>query len=164
MKKRLKAINKQATQAARKLSTLGVPTAANDGFRVIAKKIAAHLGVQEPATRAERNEIIVRFVEGEVYEKKEDHFYESAAWRELRYEVLKERGARCDCCGARGGVVQLHVDHIKPRSLYPKLELERSNLQVLCEDCNLGKGNRDVTDWRVTTGGSGDGERAIRSD
>jgi 5-methylcytosine-specific restriction endonuclease McrA len=29
------------------------------------------------------------------------------------------------------------------------LELTLSNLQVLCEDCNLGKSNTDATDWRV---------------
>jgi 5-methylcytosine-specific restriction endonuclease McrA len=42
----------------------------------------------------------------------------------------------------------LHVDHIKPRSKYPELEYEISNLQILCDDCNLGKGNRDEIDWR----------------
>lgn len=42
----------------------------------------------------------------------------------------------------------MHVDHIKPRSKYPALELVLSNLQVLCEDCNLGKLAHDETDWR----------------
>jgi 5-methylcytosine-specific restriction endonuclease McrA len=52
-------------------------------------------------------------------------------------------------CGRRAGNgVVIHVDHIKPRSLYPELALEFSNLQVLCMDCNQGKSNRDFTDWR----------------
>jgi len=43
---------------------------------------------------------------------------------------------------------KLHVDHIKPRHLFPDLELVKSNLQVLCEDCNLGKGAWDQTSWK----------------
>lgn len=42
----------------------------------------------------------------------------------------------------------MHVDHIKPKSLHPELKYELSNLQVLCEDCNIGKSNLDDTDWR----------------
>jgi 5-methylcytosine-specific restriction endonuclease McrA len=49
-------------------------------------------------------------------------------------------------CRQTNGV--MHVDHIKPRSKYPHLALRESNLQVLCEACNLGKGNWDETDWR----------------
>lgn len=42
----------------------------------------------------------------------------------------------------------MHVDHIKPFSRYPELAMKLSNLQLLCEDCNQGKGVRDETDWR----------------
>jgi len=45
-------------------------------------------------------------------------FYDSPEWLKLRYEALRM---------SRG--------HI-------------TNLQVLCKRCNLGKGNRDETDWR----------------
>ena len=45
------------------------------------------------------------------------------------------------------GIV-IHVDHIKPRSIYPDLALTYDNLQLLCEDCNLGKGNKCEIDWR----------------
>lgn len=81
--------------------------------------------------------------------KKDDDFYKSPQWRKLRYEILRQRGARCECCGrtAADGVV-IHVDHIKSRSKYPELALEITNLQVLCEDCNLGKSNRYEDDWR----------------
>ena len=76
-------------------------------------------------------------------------FYDSRAWLALRYRALLLHGRRCMCCGAtaaEGAII--HVDHIKPRSLFPDLELEISNLQVLCKDCNLGKSNRDETDFR----------------
>jgi len=43
---------------------------------------------------------------------------------------------------------QIHVDHIKPRSKFPELELVFDNLQVLCDDCNIGKSNVDSTDFR----------------
>ncbi len=69
-------------------------------------------------------------------------FYSTFAWRQLRWKVIKESNGRCAMCNAskESGVV-LHVDHIKPRSKFPALELDRDNLQVLCEDCNIGKSN-----------------------
>lgn len=83
-------------------------------------------------------------------DKKEDNFYESRAWRELRYKVLKRDGRRCACCGATPlDGVSVHVDHIKPRSKFPQLQLDASNLQVLCSDCNIGKSNKDATNWRA---------------
>ena len=42
----------------------------------------------------------------------------------------------------------MNVDHIKPRRIYPDLALSLENLQVLCHECNHGKGNWDMTDWR----------------
>jgi 5-methylcytosine-specific restriction endonuclease McrA len=70
-------------------------------------------------------------------------------WRRLRMVVLKKRGARCECCGATpADGIRVNVDHIQPRRLRPDLALTESNLQVLCEDCNHGKGNWDRTDWR----------------
>lgn len=77
-------------------------------------------------------------------------FYKSFEWRDLRYQVLQHYGRRCMCCGRtpdKHGVV-LHVDHIKPKSKYPELALEFDNLQVLCEDCNIGKLDSDETDFR----------------
>jgi 5-methylcytosine-specific restriction endonuclease McrA len=67
-------------------------------------------------------------------------FYQSGAWRKLRFAVLAERGGACQLCGAKGSDgARLHVDHIKPRSKFPDLCLDPTNMQVLCEDCNLGK-------------------------
>ena len=74
-------------------------------------------------------------------------FYLTAEWRKLRFEVISERRiqtggiASCVICGAsmQDGI-KIHVDHILPRSKFPQLELVKSNLQVLCEPCNVGKG------------------------
>jgi 5-methylcytosine-specific restriction endonuclease McrA len=80
--------------------------------------------------------------------KRAKNFYNSPAWRKLRYEVLRERGRRCEVCGRSPPDVVIHVDHIKPRSKFPELALQRSNCQIMCADCNIGKMNRDDTDWR----------------
>lgn len=83
-------------------------------------------------------------------------FYSSWEWKKLRFEALKAHGHRCQCCGWRPGDTEhghLVVDHIKPRRKNPELQLELSNLQVLCNDCNMGKSDiyeddfRDVEDW-----------------
>lgn len=81
--------------------------------------------------------------------KKKENFYNSKEWRALRYEAFKIHGRQCLCCGARPPQAVLHVDHIKPRSLRPDLELDINNLQILCEDCNLGKSNKDSIDYRI---------------
>lgn len=76
-------------------------------------------------------------------------FLESYRWKQLRYDAIKKYGNSCQCCGAsvKTGAV-LNVDHIKPRKLFPQLALDIDNLQILCSECNQGKGNRDQTDWR----------------
>ena len=78
-----------------------------------------------------------------------DAFLLTYEWRKVRMEALKKYGARCQCCGitpSHGAV--MNVDHIKPRKLFPHLALDINNLQVLCHECNHGKGNWDMTDWR----------------
>lgn len=78
-----------------------------------------------------------------------DDFLRSYDWRRVRMEALKRYGPRCQCCGATpaSGAI-MNVDHIRPRRLFPELALDIENLQVLCSDCNHGKGNWDMTDWR----------------
>jgi 5-methylcytosine-specific restriction endonuclease McrA len=74
-------------------------------------------------------------------------FYSTKEWRSLRWSVISKSNGCCSVCGKNNkqhGVI-LHVDHIKPRSKYPHLELDKNNLQVLCEACNLGKGARAQT-------------------
>ena len=77
-------------------------------------------------------------------------FYWSDEWRKLRYQVIRENDSKCMACGRSPKLhsVIMHVDHIKPISKFPELKLEKSNLQILCDDCNLGKGNTDSIDWR----------------
>ncbi len=83
-------------------------------------------------------------------------FYDSWDWRTLRMRALKENDGRCECCGLGrhdcdllGAPVKLHVDHIKPISRFWSRRLDPTNLQILCGDCNQGKGGWDETDWRL---------------
>jgi hypothetical protein len=81
-----------------------------------------------------------------------DAFYRSHPWRRARIDALEANRGRygaltCECC-LTTATSQWHVDHIRPRSSHPELALEPANLQVLCADCNLGKGMRYATDWR----------------
>lgn len=75
--------------------------------------------------------------------------YASTEWKARRYEAFMRGGGRCALCG-RGRIdgVVMHVDHIVPLSVNWSRRLDPSNLQILCEDCNEGKSNRDSTDWR----------------
>jgi len=85
-------------------------------------------------------------------------FYDSDEWRSLRYKAFKEYGRKCFVCGATPeSGAQLHVDHVKPRSKFPELELVLGNLQILCKDCNLGKSNTDSIDWKKADNGCGVG-------
>lgn len=60
-------------------------------------------------------------------------------WR-LRAQVLMRDSARCRLCGVTpADGAKLHVDHIHPWSKGGETVIE--NLQILCETCNLGKGN-----------------------
>ena len=83
-------------------------------------------------------------------------FYSSRLWRALRYRALKENASRhggvptCEVCAARRGPgAVMHVDHSEPLSKNWDRRLDPTNVQIMCDDCNLGKGNRDQIDWRA---------------
>jgi hypothetical protein len=76
------------------------------------------------------------------------NFCYTREWLEVRMKVLEVVGAVCMCCGATRQNAVITVDHIKPRSKYPSLALSPSNLQVLCRECNVGKGNSSEMDYR----------------
>lgn len=159
---KIRGINRKATAAAAKLTAAGVPTKGNEGFREIARKIAMHTGEQLPPKR-QTKQFIAAFAgdfraptqklvkQPQRNDVAGDSFLASYEWRRVRMLVLKRDSAKCACCGATpADGVRMNVDHIKPRKLFPQLALDPSNLQVLCEICNHGKGNWDCTDWRPT--------------
>lgn len=84
-----------------------------------------------------------------------NQFYKTWDWKRARMDALQRYGAICMCCGAKRGdttpqgeSVRIVVDHIKPISKYWYLRLDSENLQILCDECNMGKGSRLETDFR----------------
>lgn len=73
-------------------------------------------------------------------EKKKEtvQYQRSLMTPKLRFDVMRRDGFRCKYCGrSEADGVKLHIDHIKPVSKGGKTEM--SNLQTLCDECNLGK-------------------------
>ena len=63
----------------------------------------------------------------------------------LRLKILSRDNFRCIFCGKSPATdfgTKLHIDHVVPFSKGGKSILE--NLQTLCEECNLGKSNRNI--------------------
>jgi 5-methylcytosine-specific restriction endonuclease McrA len=146
---------KSLRQEFRKLNLeIGLLEAPGDRFRGYVERRARRMEIRRfelafERERAESDKYTYWLNEGaqsDVHTSKD--FYQSQEWREVRYEALVRNGRRCLACGCSDK--QLHVDHIRPRSKYPHLALSINNLQVLCVDCNLGKSNKDKTDWRVS--------------
>lgn len=75
-------------------------------------------------------------------------FLSTYQWKRLRMSAFVLYGNKCMCCGASANDIKLNVDHILPRKTNPELCLTLSNLQILCEDCNCGKGNHFKTSWK----------------
>lgn len=115
-------------------------------FKIVNGKVAKKQKAKQKL-RAE-NQVKQPRAPGAALEFDKAAFYKSIQWRQLRYLALRNSGG-CNCCGAKASDgVYLHIDHIKPISRYPELRLSLDNVQVLCEDCNVGKGSWDETDWR----------------
>lgn len=76
-------------------------------------------------------------------------FYSSWEWKKVRMMALQRDGHRCGSCGAspKDGI-RIVVDHIKPLGKFWELRLSLDNLQVLCDDCNRGKGDWLQEDFR----------------
>lgn len=87
-------------------------------------------------------------------------FHHRPTWSKLSYLAkvvqLQQYGYLfCVAChrskGAlnrQGRLLAFQTDHILPRSIFPEYELELSNTQILCSECNQPKSNIDTTDWR----------------
>ena len=76
--------------------------------------------------------------------QKDENFYSSPEWREVRKQILRSQSHICYICNELiFDSFDLTVDHVKPKSKYPDLSLELSNLKIACRSCNSAKGNKD---------------------
>lgn len=64
-----------------------------------------------------------------------------------RFEVFKRDSFACQYCGKSAPEVVLHIDHINPVAGGGDNDI--MNLITSCEDCNLGKGARELDDNSV---------------
>jgi 5-methylcytosine-specific restriction endonuclease McrA len=88
----------------------------------------------------------------EVPQSEIDEFYKSWRWKNCRYRfrrIWKEKCVPiCMCCRIDEMSQRLDVDHILPLRYNWTRRYDWNNLQVLCTDCNQGKGSWDRTDHR----------------
>lgn len=63
-------------------------------------------------------------------------FYEHPRWKLCRKIINGSNKKECLKCGSKENIC---VDHIKPKTKYPKLSFDVLNLQQLCSICNKEK-------------------------
>jgi hypothetical protein len=173
MSKKLRQAKKQARKNAhelvfKELKRLGIKYHAMDMSEAI-RIIANSHGVEPPKWRRERIAFISKLLQPGIppanviaFPKKLNKpkkigptegqikkFYMSWEWKRLSYDIKLQRGRKCECCGAQAPQVKIITDHIKPLRHHWHLRLKPENLQVLCDDCNMGKGSRDESDFRA---------------
>lgn len=73
--------------------------------------------------------------------------YHTNRWTRLS-RAFRAEHPLCECCRSQGRVKPAEVvDHIIPYPICGETGFyDRSNLQSLCQDCNIAKGNRDKKD------------------
>lgn len=64
--------------------------------------------------------------------------------------LMVTQGAKCACCSARLKKIEWHVDHIIP--LARGGGNSKSNLQILCSNCNRSKNARDPIEFMQSRG------------
>jgi len=74
---------------------------------------------------------------------------------ELRQALIKEQGYICCYCMQRIKPETMHIEHWKPRSLYPGVQLDYKNLLAVCsgnegkpkhlQHCDKRKGDKEIT-------------------
>jgi hypothetical protein len=75
------------------------------------------------------------------------------SWLGGRYTYFKNKALirdnyTCQKCGFSDKNIMI-VDHIKPKSIYPELELDINNLMTLCPNCNATKTLNDIKKYQT---------------
>ena len=72
-------------------------------------------------------------------------FYQGKRWRALSLWAKNEYGRKCMRCKSAD---RIETDHIYSRSRYWFRRYRKSNMQILCHDCNVKKGSISTKDYR----------------
>lgn len=68
-------------------------------------------------------------------------------FRKIKLELIEEFKNRCGYCGSKIGITDSgNVDHYYPKSRFPELEFQKSNLVLACNYCNRIKSDRSPID------------------
>lgn len=88
--------------------------------------------------------------------KKQNDFYKTRNWRNLRAAVYARSGGLCELCKAEGkitaGEIVHHIEHLNEANVDDAdIALNEDNLMLVCRDCHakLHSGRR----WRVNAFG-----------
>lgn len=94
-----------------------------------------------------------------------DDLYHTFRWTRLS-RAFRQSHPLCAECARNGRLRAAEVvDHIVPFPVCRDF-FDEGNLQSLCSDCNIAKGNRDkvvISEWRRTHGNAGEGADADAS-
>lgn len=69
--------------------------------------------------------------------------------KKIRFEVFKRDSFSCQYCGRSAPAVVLHLDHVQP--VVRDGDESVFNYITSCQDCNLGKGSRELSDDSTLT-------------
>jgi 5-methylcytosine-specific restriction endonuclease McrA len=73
-------------------------------------------------------------------------FYQTKEWADFRSAIVKERGRRCEKCGAIGPVVADHIQEVRDGgALY-----ERRNIMLMCLPCHNSKTAESRVERNIT--------------
>lgn len=81
----------------------------------------------------------------------EKKFFNSAKWKNLRKTIISRDVGICQRCFYKFNRIEglnLEIHHIKPRSKFPELRFEESNLITLCKSCNTQLGTKGELDFK----------------
>nr|WP_242651981.1 HNH endonuclease [Leuconostoc kimchii] len=74
-------------------------------------------------------------------DKEANAFYHTTTWKHLALGMKQQAMFTCECCGrtstSKGYLV---VDHIIPRKVDKRKQLDKGNLWVICKRCHWYKG------------------------
>lgn len=73
-----------------------------------------------------------------------DRWKQSLGGRKWKRQQYKLQAGRCVSCQKQISLNGSHIDHIKPLCRYPGLAIASDNLRILCADCNLSKGSKEL--------------------
>lgn len=97
--------------------------------------------------KTKRNEYQRKYYEEN---KERQKLLTSARWRKLRLEIIRRDHSLCRRCMIKYTTLNgydLSVHHIKPRSKYPELMFDPTNLVTLCGTCNRQLGIQEKLDF-----------------